>query len=191
MRHSDKEQTRWGERIALYVSGDLVGHEADHVRQHLQTCEACRSYAGEMTRLRGDLAALADVPLAATVQDAVMRQVASKQPTRSLSRRIALAGALAAVLILIGVLALGQARRERTATAPQSNTAKAAQEQEVVPVTPPGVEQVAPQPVREAQSPATDPSEPIVVKFQTENPNVVIMWLANGHGTDSAHLNRT
>ena len=168
--------SEWEERIALLVEVDLPAVDAAQTRRHLEECAACREFAAGV---EGDLATLRAAhhePIApaayAAVRNAVLERIERKH---SRLRRLAWIGTLAAAAIVLLLVANSR------------------------PVEPPHVAvAVPPAPLLPApQGPASQPkppvrvarvrhrpavrvaAAPIMVKLVTDDPNVVIYWIAN------------
>ena len=162
----------WEERIALYAEGDLPPREAQQAAAHVADCEACRGFAEE---IRHNLAALREFhaePPAPADYAAVRARVLAELPgPRRSWRWVWLAPVLAAAIAIAFFV-----------TTPQ-------------PVEPPHVAVArSPAPPIEIAAPPAPPrrvlrahrkpkprrpAEPLVVKLITDDPNVVIYWIAN------------
>jgi hypothetical protein len=159
----------WKERVALYAGGDLV--EAD-VELHLAECEDCRAFCAG---IRQTLDALRDEhrsDIAAAEFAAVRsRVIAEIERGRRVWQRLAWASGvgIAAAAALLAVFV-----RPAPLPAPPPRVA----------VSVPSVELVrsVEGPLAVARPNAAPPRhgrEPIVVKLQTADPNIVIYWIAD------------
>jgi hypothetical protein len=160
----------WEARVALHAGGDLTGAEAVEVERHLEECSGCRLFWSD---LRESLAILrsahAEVPPAAhftAVRSRVMAELErGARPWRVLAW---ISAAAVAALLLV---ALWPAR--------------------VVPQPPRLLASIPPAPVVAKVAPAVHPPArrllagvaprraPLTIKFQTDDPNIVIYWIAN------------
>jgi hypothetical protein len=160
----------WEERIALAAGGEIERIEVDG---HLAGCEECRRLYDDIVALRGEMASLATADEAgvAAVHAAVMRQVRRRRSMPLL--RYAVAAAVATV-----VLGWTLVRPERVSApaspAPPTVVAHALSAPSRSPGrllrTPPANPSVRPRP------PA--PAEPTIIHMQTEDPDVLIIWIA-------------
>lgn len=172
--------------IALYVGDDASGRKSRRVETHLEACAACREFAA---RLQASQNALRELRGEA-VDEAVLRQIRQQVLARVGRAGYPLGGlprwrwayALAAALMLAaGVWFLP--RREppvpmprkvaRTPAAPLA--APAAR-----PVPMQAVARVRKRARRKPRRPVS--SQPLLVKFETSDPNVVIYWIVDRNG---------
>ena len=146
----------------------------DAVEAHVAECEECRGLASELVANSFALAAMRDevLPVAAMV--------------RRPSRRWAwvAAGAVAATLL---IAAMGLRQQSHGVPAPAPEVAK------VLPAAPPVEAAVPEQPVRKRRlppkakrKPAVALAEPMLVKFLTDDPDVVIYWVIDGEKSAGA-----
>ena len=158
-----------------------IASESDgpELADHLKECVCCREFAQEMASNR---AALASLPVDAAALDAVRSRVLDELMRRR--RRAIPAWTAAACLAVLGIAATVWMMRGPVAP-PPAVTAKA-----------PPVASPAPQvvPIHSVQRPrrahprrlvarrVEPPSEPLVVKMLTDDPNVVIVWLVDKKG---------
>lgn len=148
----------WQEAIALHAGGDLRGTQAAGVERHLEQCAACRSLA---TRVREMLDALGDLPPVteahcAAVRARVLSQIAKR---RRPWWAIGLAAALATILIT------AVAVRERRQSPPLPRVTLQLP-------TPPAL----PAPVR------AKPGATVMVRLMTDDPDIVLYWIAENKG---------
>jgi anti-sigma factor RsiW len=163
----------WEERIALYAGGDASPAEAVQVERHLAECPGCRGFAHGM---RQALAALqdahTDLPMEAqfaAVRARVMERVRQKR------RPVwVYAGAAAAVVLA----ALAGIRMEQQPVPPEPEAVCR------VPA-PPAEAFVIPRKAEAAvrrAAPHRHPREQVLMKLVTNDPNVVIYWIAESKG---------
>ncbi len=174
----------WEERVALHAGGDLPPAEAAEVERHLGECAACQVLASGLKQSLALLREAHDEPLApahfSAVRARVMAELEQKRRRGALwARRRAWGyGLAAAVAALLVMLALRPVRApERRAPVVAANHPPAVVVREPV-VPPPPHRRVARRVVR-PKVPDTPDSEPLIVKLQTDDPNVVIYWIAD------------
>ena len=179
--------------LALYVEGDLPEAKAKEMEVHLLACTACRQVLGELSgsqalfkSIRQETVSAAEL---ADLRARVMERVAVQRPKPSWGSWVyALAGAAFAIVIMVGVLA-----RER------HREVKPVKVVELVP-PPPAVQAVFPPAEGETQNKvkvdvkhrarkkvippkvSAEPPAPMMVKLQTDDPNIVIYWLFDQNG---------
>lgn len=167
----------WEERIALAAQGDLPPEQAAEAARHLSGCAACREFAEGVRQSIAALYAAHEQPIAEAHLAAVRARVLQKidRPPRPALRWAWIGGlALAAVFLVIAL-------QPRRVPPPQVTLALPP-----VPETPvllpspstPRPQPRRPAPVRRARKPRP-PQEPLMVKLITDDPNVVIYWIAN------------
>lgn len=166
----------WEERIALHAQGDLPAPEAAKTERHLADCPDCRQFAESLTQSLALLRAAHDEPLAPAHLAAVRTRVLDRIQTPPRSRRLAWIGAAsAAAAALLVFLLIPQPLappRLRPVPPPEPPIALAA--------PPAAVSQLMKPPRRARPKPRLrQPSEPLMVKLETDDPNVVIYWIAN------------
>ena len=181
----------WEERIALHAGGDLPPAEAAEVERHLRECAGCQVLASGLKQSLALLKEAHHEPLApahfSAVRARVVAELEQQQRRGSLwARRRPWGYGLAAVAVaLLVMLAL---RPERTPVAatrqPLSNVRGSdvseprTLESGMVPNRPPPHRRLARRVLR-AKEPDTPNPEPLIVKLQTDDPNVVIYWIAD------------
>lgn len=167
----------WEPRIALHAQGDLRAEEAAETARHLASCAPCREFADGVRQSLAMLRAAHDQPIPeahlAAVRARVLQHV--EQPRRP-SFRWAWIGGLAAAAVLV-VLAV----HSRRVPPPQVTLALPPVPQTPV-VLPAPVARPSPH-KRSAPSYLSrkprPPQKPLMVKLITDDPNVVIYWIAN------------
>ncbi len=167
----------WEERVALHAGGDLTGAEATTVEQHLGECPGCQvMWSGIRDGLEVLKTAHADLPAAAhftAVRSRVLAELERQaRPWWQRSWVYGLAAASAAVLVLLAVWPRGP-----VPTAPRILASIPAAP--LVVTTAPTPAPATPRPRREPVLLARANREPLTVKLQTSNPNIVIYWIAN------------
>jgi len=175
----------WEERVALHAGGDLPPAEAAEVERHLRECGGCQVLASGLRESLALLREAHDEPLAAAHFSAVRaRVVAELEQERRRgafwARRWAWSfGLAAAVVASLVMLALRPGRTpERPAPVVAANHPLVIADPEEPPAVPPPHRRVARRVVRPVVPDAPNP-EPLIVKLQTDDPNVVIYWIAD------------
>ena len=167
--------------IALYVEGDL--DDDREVERHLAECSDCREVLED---LRVSQAALKELSVVdAALLSAVRSGVLAKIERRRLVAWPWVAAFVAAAALIIAVLTLPQKKPALIA-----KTSSGADP--LVRGRPPGrpsvIAQAAPRPKRSRPQGrlrtrgSAPPSEPLVVKMLTDDPNIVIIWLVDQRG---------
>jgi anti-sigma factor RsiW len=152
----------WEERVALYAGGD----PAEGVEQHLAECDECRTFcAGLRETLESLHAAHRDGIDAAHFTAVRAGVIAEIERSRRAWRRLAWVSGVGIAAMLL----LGLALRPGPLPAPPRPVLAAIPPAELV-RTPPA-HQSAPAPRMKR--------EPVLVKLQTSDPNVVIYWIAD------------
>ena len=173
---------RWEERLALWVEGDLPAREADAVEAHLASCAGCREFQVALVASQGAVKALGAEQVDGAVLDAVRSRVmarAARQPARGafawwdVAVPLAFAAALAVAILW-----------PREVLPPAAVAA-------VIPPAPASPHIVwakhepRPRPKPAAHvARATPPSEPLLMRIVTGDPNVVIYWIVEGKKGD-------
>jgi hypothetical protein len=160
----------WEIRVALHAGGDLTGSEAVEVQQHLGECSACQLlWSGIRESLAELQAAHAEAPAQAhftAVRSRVMGELEhSARPWRRLAW---ISGVGAAALLLMLLL-----WPSRVAPEVPRVLASIPPAPEVVKSTP-----VVHRSVRRVMA-HERAREPLTVKLQTTDPNIVIYWIAD------------
>ena len=190
----------WEERIALYCGGDAPAAEARQTERHLADCAGCQMFA---SGLKQSLALLQDMhqeALAPAHFAAVRARVIATLERERLPvwRRFwayGLAGAVVALLLVLAVRT-GQRGPETAANRkpvpgplvsevkpPEIAVQRAGGEPASLPHP---VRHVHRTPARRAparvQTAAAAPKDTVMVKLVTDDPNVVIYWIAERRG---------
>jgi anti-sigma factor RsiW len=162
----------WEERVALYAGGDLAPAEAQALERHVAECSGCQVL---LSGLSESLALIRDAhaePVEAAHFAAVRARVLAELERGRASRwrwmwAPALAAAAAVVLLLVA-----WPRPEHRIVLPMPHSLAA-----------PLVAKVLPEPpkarlstLQKTQKPQA--SEEVVMKIETDNPDVVIYWIA-------------
>jgi hypothetical protein len=168
----------WEEKIALYAGGDGESAELD---RHLEQCASCRDFAAAVRESLEILREAHGQPLEESHLAAVRASVFERlQRQRQWTWWPAWAGATA-VFALASWLWLGQPRRPMPHAAARPKPAAVVTQE---PVAAP----VAPKPGRPKRlhrvrkTPAKPAPQPLLVKLITDDPNVVIYWIADPKG---------
>ena len=171
----------WETRVALHAGGDLTGAEALEVERHLGECPGCQAFWSELRTTLADLrTAHADVPAAAHFTAVRSRVMAELHRGQRPWRRLAWISAVAAVAALLLLVSLRPAHVVPAPKAPRL-LASIPPEREPVPVAPVvrhAARHVAHPAVRHAVE-HTPPRAPLAIKLQTDDPNIVIYWIAD------------
>lgn len=187
---------RFEKLIALFVEGDLPDRRVRNVERHLADCAQCRVFAEELKESQAGVRALGReaVPQDAleAVRKSVMGKVAGTRVVSATARQVSpfaarfnqvtISFCVAALLIAASVAFLWRegaggpdsTRSEHTqATAlPIDNTDSPIHSQTQA-------EGVEPQGAGTSGSEFSQ-SEPLVIKLMTDDPNIIIILLANG-----------
>jgi hypothetical protein len=189
--------TDWEERVSLYAGGDLAAAEALDVERHIAGCAACQLVLSgvreglELLREAHD-AEIAPAHLAA-VRARVLAQLGRE---RVLWWRVWLFGLALGTAALIAALAVWPGRQpgtpETTMPAPPQLAVHHAPPPDVALVPPEAAMPADAAPLRRVRSVRrkprklaprnSGPAEPLVVKLVTDNPDVVIYWIADKRG---------
>jgi hypothetical protein len=155
----------WQERIALHAGGDAGPAEAATVEQHLGECAGCQVFWSGMKESLAVLREVhAELPEAAHFAAMRARVIGEIEGSRHGWRRLAWISAVAAMAVLAMTL-----WPSRTAVpAPQRMMAAIPSAPLVVsPARPTHVARVRP-----------EKREPLTIRLQTSDPNIVIYWIA-------------
>jgi anti-sigma factor RsiW len=174
----------WEERVALHAGGDLPPAEAAEVERHLRECAACQVFASGLKQSLALLKEAHHEPLApahfSAVRARVVAELEQERRRGALwARRLAWSfGLAAAVAALLVMLALRPGRTpERRAPVVAANHPPVVVAR-VSAAPPPARHRVAWRVARPIV-PDTPAPEPLIVKLQTDDPNVVIYWIAD------------
>jgi anti-sigma factor RsiW len=159
----------WAERIALYAGGDLDDAARTEVERHLAGCEECREFARGMEECVSAIHEARDVEIAAAHFAAVRARVLSR--LRPASRHGVWRWTTAAAIALAMVAGWTLLSRRPELPPPQVALARPPAPQLSATAT------AAPRKVRRTRPPR--PHEPLLVKIETDNQEVVIYWIAN------------
>lgn len=168
----------WEERIALAAQDDLPPEQAAEAARHLADCAGCREFAENLRQSLALLRAAHEQPIAEAHFTAVRARILGQlgRPRRPACRWAWIGGLTAAALVLLMI-----ELQPRPVPPPQLTLAlPAVPDIPVVlpaPVAPPAVPNRR-APVRRVRKPRP-PEEPLMVKLITDDPNVVIYWIAN------------
>ena len=177
----------WEERIALHAGGDSPAREAEELEAHLAACEGCRRgaamYGAGLELLREAHGEPLDEAHYAAVRARVL--AALGRDRRPVWRWIWASGLAAAAAVAVLLL---WPRPEHTPARLEIAAIRPAERQieEPGPTGPAHVphprraRKAAPEAV--VSAPEKRPAEPLVVKLLTDDPNVVIYWIADSKG---------
>jgi anti-sigma factor RsiW len=174
----------WEERIALHAGGDLPAAEAVELEAHLAACEGCRGAAAMYGAGIEFLREAHREPIAPAHYAAVRARVLAElgRPRRPIWRWMWVGGLAAAAAVVALLLWPGPVH-----TPARIETA-------VIRPAPPQIEEPKPTgpahvrhprrarklvPEAVVSAPEKRPAEPLLVKLLTDDPNVVIYWIAD------------
>ena len=100
-------------RLSLYVEGDLPDRDAVVLEAHLEACDSCRSFLGELRASQGTLKALAAEPLDEAALAAVRLRVRSANRQRPSHTPALYWGMAASLIAAIGGLVWLRGREAR------------------------------------------------------------------------------
>ena len=170
----------WEERVALHAGGDLPPAEAAEVERHLRECAACQVLASGFEQSLALLREAHNEPLAPAHFSAVRARVVAeleqkRRPLWAWAWSLGLAAALVALLVMLA-LRPGRAPEHRAPVVAVNHPPVVVAHEPAV--APPPHPRVARRAARPIVPDAPDP-EPLIVKLQTDDPNVVIYWIAD------------
>ncbi len=155
----------WHERIALHAGGDAAPAEAATVERHLGECAGCQVFWSGMKEslavLREVHAELPEEAHFAAVRARVIGEIGAPRPVW---RRVAWISAVAAMALL--AVAMWPSRTEIPAV-PRMEAA--------IPSAPLVVRPARPHRVATVRQ---QKREPLTIRLQTSDPNIVIYWIA-------------
>lgn len=171
--------SRWERQLALLVEGDLGGRETREVEAHLAVCSGCREFAKELRESQAALRELGgeevDGVALAAVRQRVLAEVESRKPVWVFGLRwwqavpVGLAAAVMAVMLW-----------------PQVPKVEPPPAVAIWAPSAPDVFHSAPPPARRVpEIKAAVAAEPLLVKFFTDDPDVVIYWIIDQNGGKS------
>lgn len=167
----------WEEAIALYAGGDLEGTRRLEVERHLAGCPGCQIFASGMLACveamrAGHREEIAEAHFAA-VRARVLAQL---RPAPWWRRRWLQVGAIAAVACSAWWVEMVNERIHRPVPPPQVALARPPAPLLVMPASAVLASPRTAAPLKRA------PAEELVVRIVTDNPDVVIYWIANPKG---------
>ena len=171
----------WEQRIALHAGGDLPPAETAEVERHLRECAGCQVLASGMKQSLAMLKEAHDEPLApahfSTVRARVMAELEQKRrPLWAWAWSFGLAAAAVALLVTLA-LRPGRTPERRAPVVAVNHPPVVVAHEPAVPSPP--HRRVVRRVVRPPIVPDTPDPEPLIVKLQTDDPNVVIYWIAD------------
>jgi len=188
------------DQLPLWVEGDLGTSEQAAVEGHLAGCPACRVAAEQLKTSQVWLREALASPFNASDQDRLRRKVldqiraeAAVKPSRRLAARGGLLTACAASLLIATLVWRQGGRHEDSPTAvgpPPAPPVAARPTLEPPPVghgltTPSTRLQTRATPIQESASPPT--GGPTRIEFQTTDPTIRIIWLAQSGPLPDTH----
>jgi anti-sigma factor RsiW len=130
---------RYENELALYVEGDLPGHEVAAIERHLAICESCRAFCSGLEASQRMLKSLADEPIPTTTLYAARARVLDQiTHPAAVGWRLARWGwaATAAAAVLVGALAIAWRAQQRPNAHPHSTVAVLTPPSTVIDATP-------------------------------------------------------
>ena len=172
----------WEKDLALAVEGDLSERRFGKVERHLAACAACREFADRLEESQGVVQSLRDEPVDTAALDAVRARVLERVRERPVAPNSwrwafafpALAAAAAAAFWIWAPPEVAPPPVPRS-PAVVAELPRPAQPAPVVKThrrTPPRSQIRRPEP----------PAEPLLVRLETADPNVVIYWTFDPKG---------
>ncbi len=173
----------WEGRLALYMGGDLPGEQAVEVERHLGECPGCQVFSSGLREARELLLEMHRDPVSpahfAAVRARVLAELERQQ--RPFWRRgwaFGLAAVAAALLILLAVRPGPTAHRNSSAplepvASDRPDTAGVTGTQPAIPAAPHK---------RRVPAKKEQPGEPVLIRVVSDDPNVVIYWIADTRG---------
>ena len=172
--------SRWERQLALLVESDLGGREAREVEEHLAACSGCREFVEELRHSQAALRELGgeevDGVALAVVRQRVLAEAESQKPVWVFGLRwwhampVGVAAAVMAVVLWPRVPAVEP---------PPAVAIWAPPAPELVHSAPLPATRRAPE-IKPAVA-----AEPLLVKFFTDDPDVVIYWIIDQNGGKS------
>ena len=166
----------WEERLALYAGGDLIGDEAAQVERHLTDCPGCQVFSSGLLEAREWLHQAHREPVATAHFAAVRARVLTglERERRSFWRRWWVAGLTATAAAALVALAVWPQTTPPVA-APAAVMAR-------IPAAPLVGPAPLPPPRKESPQHSVKAGEPVLIKVLSDNPDVVIYWIAETKG---------
>ena len=172
--------TDWEERIALYAGGDLDPRRGAALERHLAECPGCQLFASGLAESLDIVKAAHGETIAPAHYTALRARVlAAVDRDRRRWRWLWASAALAAAAVALIVVGL-RMRIPELAPLAQSNAlrnAPPAQQWQMAYTKP-----AATRPQSPRRTHAPHPREQVLVKVETDNPDVVIFWIAETQG---------
>ena len=164
----------WEERVALYAGGDLAPRDVQAVEQHVAECAGCQML---LSGLRESLALVREAhsePIESAHFAAVRARVLAEiEGGRVRWWRYAWALAAAAAGVVLLAVLWPRTEEHLALHTPAAPTAPAIARVELPRV---------PARVHPVRSAAAEPAETVLMKIETDNPDVVIYWIAESKG---------
>lgn len=178
----------WEERIALYEGDDLAPDEGAEVERHLAGCAGCQVFA---SGIRQSLALLREAhaePLDASAFAAVRARVIGeleRPPVRRWWPALAAAFAAALIVAMFAIRATPPRKQVIAVRTAPPRPVEVPRLAEAAPSPPPAVVVRVHhrRPRRKAAVEASgEEAKPLVVKMVTDDPDIVIYWIADTRG---------
>ena len=177
--------SHWEEPIALYAGGDLAPADAVEVEQHVVECARCRLFFSSLQRSMELLREIHAEPVApahfAAVRSRVLAEI--ERPPRQPAWVWGLAAAAAIALLVMRGAGLRPARHVQpraplmaAVASSQPPAVTAAAKTRMPPIDRAGRK------ARLRAVPTAPPAPPLLVKLTTDDPNVIIYWIADQKG---------
>jgi anti-sigma factor RsiW len=168
-------------QIALYSGGDLPSGEVAEVEKHLGACAECRQLVSDFLASRAALAENArdaDEFAASAVRHRVMAELRGRERRRGLVPVLTAAFSVAAIIVAILIAPRDAATLQVIPAAPAVAQLPIA-ERPAGQRAPVAVAKHVRRPLRPAKLESPEPEEPILVKLETDDPNIVIYWITD------------
>ncbi len=172
--------------IALDAGGDLTPPETERLQAHLEACAPCRELARDIGESQAGLKALAGAGLDGRDEEALERwrrgllaRIEAQPQRRILAWRWTWAAA--AVMALVALFAVPRIVHRPPAESPVAQARPPASPGLNALPHPPQPAPVAHRHPRHRRAPAPA-AEPLLVKLETPDPNVVIYWIVEEKG---------
>jgi anti-sigma factor RsiW len=181
----------WEERIALHAGGDLALEESAAVERHLAECPQCRetaaAYGWGLDLLRETHREPIPEAHFAAVRARVLAELGSEH--RSVWRQPWAWVLAAAAVVVLAVMAIALGRQPAPRIAAVRPAAPAAAPIFAEPPASPAtvarvarVRSIRRKPAVARQSESGQPDEPLLIKLYTDDPDVIIYWIADRKG---------
>lgn len=169
----------WEERVVLHAGGDLPADQAFAVERHLAGCSGCQVLWSGMKESLDLLHEAHAEPLPAAAYTAVRGRVMAELARRRIWRRYWVAGLAGAAAMLVALtLAIWPEHRVQPLP-PVALAIPKAPEVQLIPVSPSPRPRPRALERRVVARRKTEPRQPLLVRLVTDDPNVVLYWIAD------------